>query len=68
MSHSSLTDEQAIDFTKSRLEKVKGCFSKNAHKKHSKDRLYILGATLQYRAAKNGGAVGLIAYWSKLQA
>ena len=62
-----LTDNQALAFTVDRLERVKGMFSKDAEKKHSLDRDYILGATLQYRAAKNGGAAGLLAYWERLK-
>jgi hypothetical protein len=63
-----LTDKQAIAFAIDRLEKTKGSFAKDAAKKFSRDRDYILGATLQYRAAKNGGAKGLLAYWERIKA
>jgi len=60
-----MNNQQAIDHATQNLEKVKSFYSKESHVKYSNDRSYIAYALLAYRAAKNGGAKGLIAFWNR---
>lgn len=56
-----MTDTKAIEYTTKNLETVKAMYSKSCFK----GRAYICGALLMNRAAKNGGAKGLLQYWEK---
>ena len=59
-----MTDTKAINYTTKNLETVEAMHSRSCFK----GRAYICGALLMHRAAKNGGAKGLLQYWDKRKA
>jgi len=62
-----MNDAQAIEHASDKLRKVRQFYSKDAGKRFSRDRDYIACALLDCRAAKTGGAKGLIARWNKFK-